>query len=471
MADTYIDLADIGTSREVMLSRPARGPRALIMLAAAVLVGAGVGLAFLPVQQTQAVTGQVAPANAGRTLTAAQAGTISLVGAADGDTVGAGATIIALDTSALEAQLAVLTQQQAAVTADLAGYQQLRTTAAGDTNPFDPVGQAVLYQTLNRYRQDLAQASRLTAQIRQAQTDTRTQAEAALGAGQSVLGEVTARIDALTALAASIRAGTAFVSGEDYAEALHHAWQAGRPDDIPGANAPARAGYDAAFAAAIDARVTDLQTQQTGSATHVAQMTSQLAAPVPDAATAPAAAVTANFLLSALTAEQGLLDRQATLSLQAMDLRGQVEAAAVTAPVAGVVKLLSDWQAGDQVQPGQELAQVVPAATATLVEAVIPADAAATLTAGQAIPCVIPEDPTGTTVPVRCVLDRLGASTTSATGQAHAEATLGLVAEKGVFGYGTSLPAGLPVTLTVTVREITGLTWLADKLGLPTQQP
>ena len=462
MADAYLSLADIGTSREVLLSRPPRASRALVVVLAVLLAGTGVGLAFLPVQQTQTITGAVVAEDGSRALVAGRTGAISVVGAADGDTVGAGQMIITLDASGAHAQLAVATQEQASVAADLAGYQQLRAAVPGSGNPFDPVSQPALFQAIDRYRQELSQAGRVAAQMPQRQAATRTQAQAVLDANQATLTTVTARLGALTALIGSIQGGTAFTAGDPYAQALSRSWQAARPDA-----GPTRADYDAAFVTRLGAQVTDLQGLQTASATHAAQLTSQLGQPVVEAAADPAGAITADFLLAAATTEQQLLDHRATLALQAMDLQQQIDQAVIAAPIAGVVALTSDWQTGEVVQAGQDVARVVPPTSGIAVNALIPADVVAGLTPGQTIPCVIPHEPGGAFVPVHCRLDRLAADPTiTAAGRLAHDATLRLTADGGLLGYGTSLPAGLSVTLTIPAQTTTGLRWLAWQLGL-----
>lgn len=470
MANSYIDLKDIGTTREVLLTGPPHGVRNLILIAAAVLAAVTVGLGFWPLQQTQTAAGLVVAADQPRTVVAGEAGTVGQVGAADGATVEAGQTILALDVSNAEEQLAVLTQQRDGNAADITAYQQLRRAALTQGNPFDPVTQASFHYTLEQYRQNLAQAGDTTRQASQTQSASRSQAQAALDANQTALDGIDGRITQLSALAASVRDGSTYASADDYTEALYRSWQAGRPDPTASRAATATGqspeDYDAAFVAQVEGQVADLQAQRDSYSTQVAQLRSQLAQPVLDPSADPSAAVTAEFMLSASTAEQQLQTQQATLSLQVMNLRLQIDQAEIKAPVAGLLDAPAGWTVGDQVQAGQQVFRVVPP-SGRLIEAIVPASAVAAVATGQSIPCAVPDDPAGRPADLVCRVDHVPANyDTGPDGQPYYAVRLSVDTRSDLAGYGANLPTGLPVSLTIPVRTSSALRWLAEKIGL-----
>lgn len=470
MAGVYVNLDDIDTTREVLLSGPPRGVRNLILIAAAVLVAVTVMLGFLRVQQTQTVSGVAVAADQPRVITATAAGAVSFVGAANGEAVDAGQTILYLDTSNEQSQLTVLQQQEDQNKADIANYEQVRQAALAGTNPFDPATQATFYYLLVQYKQDLAQAADNAAQTSQQQSSTRNQAQAALNANQGALGGINGRISQLSALAQAIQTGSAYSSNDSYCQSLYQSWKAGLPD--PGSAVPTTASgqsvqdYSATFITQIQSEIASLQSQQDSYSTQVAQLQSQLNQPVINPTQDPKAAVTANFMLSATSAEQQLQTNQATIALQAMSLQLQISQATIVAPIAGVLETASNWQVGDQVQSGQQVFQVVPA-SATFIQAMVPPSAIAAVSVGESIPCSVPDDPSGHAATISCHVDYVPSSfDATQNNQAFYGVRLSVAPGSNLAGYGSSLPAGLSVTLTIPVKQSSALRWLGEKIGL-----
>ena len=468
MANTYIDLDDVGTTREVMLANPPRVVRNLILIATGVLAALAVVLAFLPVQSTQSATGMVVAADQPRQVTAAQAGTVAVVNATDGDHVEAGQTVLSLDVSNAQQQLAVMQAQETQNDADIAAYQQLRQAATDGTNPFDPATQPSYYYALVQYRQNLAQAADTAKQNSQTQASTRAQAQAALTQNQAALTDTSNRIGQLNALVAAVQRGSSFSSADTYTQALYQSWQTGRPPaGTPDPGMQSQSDYDAAFVVQVEGQIQTLQQTQAQYSTQVAQLKSQLAQPDIDPSADPAAAVTASFMLSAATSEQQLQTDQANLTLQAMSLQLQIDQSDIKAPVSGVLDVQFDWQVGDQIQSGQTLFQVVPSTGGTVINAPIQASVIAAIGRGKDIPCTIPEDPAGNQVAISCRVDHLSSSYYSTQdGQLYYDVTLSLEPGANLAGYGGTLPAGLPVSLTIPVRQTSGMRWLGEKVGI-----
>jgi|GEM_PF-6184370 len=467
MANTYIDLDDIGTTREVMLRTPPRGVRNLILIAAGVLIALGIVLAFLPVQTTQSAQGMVQGAEQMRQVSAPVAGTVKTVNANDGDRVTAGQTILALDVSNAQQQLAVLQAQDKQNAADIAAYEQLRKAASGTGNPFDPTTQPSFYYALVQYRQNLAQATDTATQNSASQTSSRAQAQAALGQNQTALSQTADRITQLNNLVAAIKGGASFSSTDQYAQSLYRSWQSGRPPagaEQAGGQSPS--DYDAAFVVQVETQITSLQQQQTSYSTQVATLKSQLAQPVINPSADPAAAATANFMMTAATNEQQIQTQQATIQLQEMTLQLQIDQANIKAPVSGSLDSQVNYQPGDQVSAGQALFQVVPSAGGTVIQAAVQAGSIAALAVGETVPCVVPDDPQGNAIKITCQVTQMSSGYyQTQDGQLYYDVRFGLDPGADLKGYGASLPAGLAVNITIPVHQSSGLRWLGEKIG------
>lgn len=469
MPGVLIDLSDVGTTREVLLSAPPRGVRNLIVVAAVVLVAVTVALGFLPVQQTQTINGLAVAVNQPRTVVATQVGMVGAVGAVDGATVEAGQSILTIDMSNAKEQLAVLQREQDQNTSDIAGYQQLRQAVLDGGNPFDPASQTSLHYSLVEYQQNLAQAADNAKQTMRQQTSTRNQAQAALAANQDALNGVGRRINQLSSLARSVRDGSAYSSTDDYCEALYRSWRAGRPNAGSTTISESPQGYDAAFVAQVEGQIVELQAQHDSYSTQVAQLRSQLNQPVLDPAADPEAAITADFMLSVTSAEQQLQTEQAALTLQIMGLQLKIDQSDIVAPVAGVLETPFDWRVGDQVQAGQQVFRVVPPST-TRIEALVPPGAIAAIAVGRLVPCSVANDPAGRPAGVSCRVDAVpGTFETAQDGQMYYAVRLSVEPGSDLAGYGTELPAGLPVSLTIPVRQSSALRWIVEKIGLVKQ--
>jgi len=468
MANSYINLEDIGTTREVLLRTPPRGVRNLILITGGVLVALAIVLAFLPVQQTQTAQGIVQGADQTRQVTAQASGTVATVYAVDGDVVTAGETILALDVSNAQEQLATLKAQDTQNQADIAAYEQLRAAASGTDNPFDPATQPSFYYSLVQYRQNLAQAADQATQNSASQTSSRAQAQAALTQNQSALNSTANRIAQLNALVAAIRSGTGYSSSDSYAQSLYNSWQSGRPSaSVAAATGQSPSDYDASFIAQVETQISSMQTQQTSYSTQVAQLQSQLNQPVIDPTADPKAAVTANFMLQASTSEQQIQTQQVNIQLQEMSLELQIEQANIKAPVAGTLNSQVDYQPGDQLSAGQQLFQVVPTTGGTVIQAAIPASMIAAVSVGQSISCTVPDDPAGNAVKISCQVTQMSTSYyQTQDGQLFYDVKFGLEPGAELHGYGANLPAGLQVNITIPVHESSALRWLGQKVGL-----
>jgi len=178
------------------------------------------------------------------------------------------------------------------------------------------------------------------------------------------------------------------------------------------------------------------------------------------------ASVTADFMLSATTAEQQLQAQQDALALQIIDLQHGIGQATITAPVAGVYEASFAWQAGDQVQAGQSLFQIIPPSD-TRIDALVPPNIVTAIAVGQSIPCTVPNDPAGHPADLTCQVEYVPASSdTTQNGQADYTVRLSVVPGSDLAGYGTGLPVGLPVSLTIPVDQLSALRWLGEKVGL-----
>lgn len=466
MSGIYIDLADVDTTREVIARRAPRGVRNLILIAAAVLVAAVIALGFMPVQQTLTLNALVVAEVQPRVVTSSQAGVVSQVGAADGETVSAGQVVLALDSTDAQSQLTVLQQEEDSNTSDITNYQQLRQAAGGTTNPFDATTQPAFFYSLEQYWQNLAQAGDTVQQNKQTQSSTRSQAQTVLGQNQTALSSITSRINELNRLVSSIRSGASYSSSDSYAQALYQSWQAGRPSPGDGSGQSV-SDYDTTFITQVMSTIADLNSQQTSYSTEVASLQNQLAQPVIDPTADPKAAVTANFMLQATTAEEQLRQQNATLVLQAMDLQSQIDHATIKAPIDGVVDLTTDWRVGDQVQSGQELFRITPSDSGVAIDAAVPATAVASVSQGQDVPCTVPNDPAGKAVAIICQVSHVADTyDTTQSGQLVYQVRLTVEPGSDLRGYGSTLPAGLPVTLTVTTSQSSALHWLGVKTGL-----
>jgi hypothetical protein len=108
----------------------------------------------------------------------------------------------------------------------------------------------------------------------------------------------------------------------------------------------------------------------------------------------------------------------------------------------------------------------VPISTTTVIDTPVPASVIAAVKPGQDVPCTIPDDPAGNAVQIACRVDHLSSSYYSTQdGQLYYDVRLSLEPGSNLFGYGKALPAGLPVTLTIPVRETSALRWLGEKIG------
>ncbi|MDR1186562.1 MAG: HlyD family efflux transporter periplasmic adaptor subunit [Bifidobacteriaceae bacterium] len=474
MKAEYIDLADVGTTREVLASEPPRGVRAIVLAVAAAVAVVAVLSGFLKIEETQSAVGAVTSDEPVRARTAVLSGTVERILARDGDTVGPGDAVVVLDTAHLEGRRSQITSEQRSNEESLDGYRRLREAANSHANPFDPGTEPVFHYELERYREELASAETAAENDYEASASTEAAARASLAASEASAAKLGGRAEELTRLAQAIRSGSVFSSADSYCQALHQSYKAGRPK--PSAdNADAVAAYDAEFVVQIETQIDATETQRAQYNTEVAALRAQLEATSSATATEPRSYVTAQFMLSISSAEQQLHQQQVDWSLEASSLDLEIAQATLAAPVAGVIDLTIDLREGDRVEAGQEVFQVVPQSGdgRTAAQVAMRAQMAANVAEGGEITCEMPEIPGFETGRARCWVDRIAAAARATDdGQAYYLVDLRLETRPAAQADGAApavLP-GVPVNVTVTTRRITVLRWLGEKTGLVERQ-
>jgi multidrug efflux pump subunit AcrA (membrane-fusion protein) len=467
----YIDLADVGTTREVMANEPPRGVRILILASAAVLAVLTALLGWLPVQQARQLDGVIVADSPQRTVVAGRAGVVSAALVRTGGVVAPGQVLLRLDSAPEQRRLDGIRSEEQDIAAELEGKRQLRDAAKGEGNPFDSDRQPDLYYAMEQYRQRLRTAEDAVGRQERAESAARASAEAVLTQNESTLAKLASRRDALSALAASVRWGGAFSSADEYCLALQQSYMAGRPrpDAAPLlGGVQSTAEYDAAFLVQVESQINDLETQRAGYESEVARLRSELARPAGAAADDPAIAVQADFMLSLSVSEQQLHERQVSLALEAMAVELEIREADVVSPAAGVAELIEDWGAGDRVQVGQDLFHVVPPSGASSVRAAVPAALVPVLQVGQDLPCAIPDGVSGRSLDTNCRVDEVSAGYgTTQDNEIYYAARLRVSGGVGSREDSSQLlRTGLPVRVSVPVREVSALRWIGERIGL-----
>ncbi len=460
MTMSFIDLADVGTTREAMLCEPPRGVRNLIVAAGVVVASLILAMGFLRVQQSETLTGLIVAEEPVRAQVAPVSAVVAEVLHFDGQTVEAGQTVVQFDAVIAEARLAVIRSEAVSVASDLNQYRRLRQAISADANPFDPVSEAYFYFKWEQYKQQLAQTRDTRAQQESAQISTRSTAQAVLDESRTSLAAITGRGAELMRLAQAIRTGTEYNTQDPYCAALHYSYQQGRPE-IPSTE------YDATFLVRIEGQIADLGTQQSAYHTEIARLEAQLATPDLDPSADDTAYVTAQFALSITATEQELHQRQASLKMEAMSLELEINQLRLTTPVAGTIEFAGDWQSGDLVQAGQVVFSVVPPATRSFLEVTVPARVAPHLDVDLVLPCELPATIGKTPTDVQCQVERLSAAY-QVDENGHVYYIAGLTIEPAstptALQTQTIIP-GMPMTITLPIRETTALRWLGEKIG------
>jgi len=458
---SYIDIADVGTTREVLSTEPPRGVRNLILTAAAILLALVIASGFLHIQQAERLPGMIVADESARTLSAVAAGIVASVPVGDGQSVAAGETVLTLDATDAQSRLKVLQDQEATAKSDLDNYGLLRRAVEDNVkdNPFDKVTQAKFYYALEQYWQQLRAAADTRTQQNNTQASTRDQAQAALTSSQASLDATNARIADLRALADAIRTGATYTSTDSYNQNLYMVWAQNRPES--GTDA-----YDANYLAQVQSQIAGAETQAESYKADIARLQAQVSAAGTGTTADGAAAVTAQFMLDIASSEQQLHQGLDQARLDEADASLAIEQATLTAPVSGIVEMARDWAPGDQVQAGTQIFTVVPSTKKTYAEVVVPSRLAPLMTAGQTIPCSLPVTVGTSAVTVRCTVERLSAAyQQDNNGQTYYTARLTVETTDPRKDLAQVALPGVSITTNLTIRQVSILRWLGEKIG------
>ncbi|MDR0990019.1 MAG: HlyD family secretion protein [Propionibacteriaceae bacterium] len=459
MSHTTLDIADIGTTREVLQTEPPRGARNFILVAAALIVAAMSLSLVLPVEAAETLAGTIAATNPVRTITAPATASIISVAANNGQVVNTGDPLVTLDTTTETSQLALVTSQLDTIAGQLANYAALRQAVDGSGNPFTADGpDARFYLLLEQHRAEVAQAQ--TNQATTSQT-----AQASLTTNQTTLANLGARQDELRRLTAAVRAGTDYSSADGYAQSLYDSFVAGQTAAINGTDTALASQYGADFIVQVESQITDLDSQRAALTAEVQNLQAQ----VQQAKTADsdlAATLRTQFLVTLLNQEEELRNSQSSLGLDATKLKLAIGNAQLTAPCDGIVDIATPINPGDLVATGQALLTIVPTVTTHQVEAAVPANLVPVITPGQTVNCSLPATTTTRKTELTCAVD-----TISTTYQTTEDGTPYYIAELTIQTDETPLQlnSGAQVRVDVITRRISALRWLGEAMGLVSQ--
>jgi multidrug resistance efflux pump len=465
----YIDLTDVGTTREVLSSEPPRAVRAAVLAAAVVVAVVAVFLGFLKIEETQSAVGAVTSDEPVRAVMAASSGIVARVEAGDGATVAPGEAVVVLETDQLGDRRDQVASEQRRNEDTLEGYRRLRAAADLGTNPFDPAAESLFYYELEKYREELAKAEAAAQIDYETNVSSEVAARASLTASEASVAKLGKREEELNRLAQTIRSGTAFSSADSYCQALYQSYRAGRPKP-GGDNAGVTAAYDADFIVQVETQIASVDAQRDEYGKEISALRAQLEATSTPTVSEPRSYVTAQFMLSISSAEQQLHQRQVELSLEASSLDFEIARATLAAPVAGVVDLTLSLREGDRVEAGQEVFLVVPEGGGSVrAQVAMRPEMAVNLAEGSEITCELPEIPGLGTNGTRCRVDRIAAAARATEeGQAYYVVDLRVETPAAARADSTapSVVPGVPVTVTVATRQVTVLRWLGEKVGL-----